>query len=126
MSDYSKINMRDIASSSTNPAVEGRFSRDKIGTKDIGVSLFSYGPNFKAEMSHSHKVQEEAYVVVSGSGNILLDQVVVELKLWDIIRVSPETIRAFEAGPDGLEVIAIGGPKPEGGDGVRQDAVWPE
>jgi hypothetical protein len=36
------------------------------------------------------------------------------------------TLRAFEAGPDGLDIIAIGGPKPEGGDGVRATATWPE
>jgi hypothetical protein len=35
-------------------------------------------------------------------------------------------VRGFEAGDDGLEVIAIGGPKPEGGDGVRSEAAWPD
>ena len=29
----------------------------------------------------------------------------------------PEVVRAFEAGPDGLDVIAVGGPKPPEGDG---------
>ena len=37
-----------------------------------------------------------------------------------------EVIRAFEAGPDGLLLIAIGGPKPEGGDGVRDEGFWPQ
>jgi len=43
-----------------------------------------------------------------------------------VIRVSPEVVRGFEAGPDGLELIAVGGPRPEGGDGVRSDAPWPD
>jgi hypothetical protein len=34
-------------------------------------------------------------------------------------------VRAFEAGPDGLDLIAVGGPKPEEGDGVRATATWP-
>jgi hypothetical protein len=38
--------------------------------------------------------------------------------------VRPEVVRAFEAGPDGLELIAVGGPMPEGGDGVRSEALW--
>jgi hypothetical protein len=38
----------------------------------------------------------------------------------------PEVVRAFEAGPDGLELIAVGGPKPEGGDGVRSETPWPD
>jgi hypothetical protein len=40
--------------------------------------------------------------------------------------VAPGVVRAFEAGPDGLELIAVGGPKPEGGDGVRSEAPWPD
>jgi hypothetical protein len=35
-------------------------------------------------------------------------------------------VRSFEAGPDGLELIAIGGPKPEGGDGEPAEVSWPE
>jgi hypothetical protein len=39
---------------------------------------------------------------------------------------APEVIRCFEAGPDGLDIIAVGGPKPEGGDGVMGTAAWPD
>jgi hypothetical protein len=42
------------------------------------------------------------------------------------VRVAPEVVRAFEAGPDGMDVIAIGGPKPEGGDGETAPAEWPD
>jgi hypothetical protein len=35
-------------------------------------------------------------------------------------------VRAFEAGPDGLDVVAVGGPRPEDGDGVMADAAWPD
>ena len=45
---------------------------------------------------------------------------------WDTVRVAPEGVRAFEAGPDGLDVIAVGGPKPEGGDGEQVPAEWPD
>jgi hypothetical protein len=51
---------------------------------------------------------------------------VVELGLWDCVRVAPEAQRAFEAGPDGMDVIAVGGPKPEGGDGLPGEANWPD
>jgi hypothetical protein len=51
---------------------------------------------------------------------------VLELRQWDVVRVAPEVVRAFEAGPDGLDIIAVGGPKPEGGDGVVGAAVWPD
>jgi mannose-6-phosphate isomerase-like protein (cupin superfamily) len=71
-------------------------------------------------------VQEEAYVVVAGSGRMLLGDEVVQLKLWDVVRVATEVHRAFEAGPDGMDLIAVGGPTHEGGDGVPGDAAWPD
>lgn len=58
------------------------------------------------------------YVVVAGSESVRLDDEVRDIRLWDLIRVAPPVGRAFEAGPDGLELIAVGGPRPEGGDGV--------
>jgi hypothetical protein len=42
------------------------------------------------------------------------------------VRVAPQVVRAFGAGPQGLELIAIGGPKPEGGDGEMLEVTWPE
>jgi hypothetical protein len=41
-----------------------------------------------------------------------------------VIRVSPETVRAFEAGDDGLVLVAIGADRPEGGDGVMAPTAW--
>jgi hypothetical protein len=39
--------------------------------------------------------------------------------------VAPEVVRVFEAGPDGLDLIAVGGLKPEDGDGVSSETPWP-
>jgi mannose-6-phosphate isomerase-like protein (cupin superfamily) len=75
-------------------------------------------------MGHHHREQEEAYVVVSGSGRIKLDDDVRELREWDVIRVAPEVVRAFEAGTDGLEIIAVGSARPEEGDGVPVADWW--
>src|SRR3954449_2994284 len=108
------------------PGVQARFARKHLGSRDLGVSLFTYEPNVRNPMAHSHREQEEAYVVVSGSGRLLLDGEIVDVRQWDCVRVAPEVVRAFEAGPDGLQVIAVGGPKPEEGDGVRADDAWPE
>ena len=73
---------------------------------------------------HRHREQEEAYVVVGGSGRAKLDGEVVELTAWDVLRVAPTVVRSFEAGPEGLEVICIGGRKPEGGDAERFGDPW--
>ena len=128
MSRFAKVNLLEVEDSTAGQVdgLEGRFSRKHLDSRDLGVSHFRYAPNFRAANAHSHREQEEAYVVVAGSGRILLDDEVQELRLWDVIRVAPEVVRAFEAGPEGLDVIAIGGPKPEGGDGVRATATWPD
>jgi hypothetical protein len=41
-----------------------------------------------------------------------------------VLRVSPQTVRAFEGGDDGLELIAVGSDRPEGGDGQVAEAAW--
>lgn len=58
------------------------------------------------------------------SGRAKLDEEVVELSAWDVLRVAPAVIRSFEAGPEGLDVICIGGRKPDGGDSVRFEDFW--
>jgi quercetin dioxygenase-like cupin family protein len=128
MSNYTKLNLLELEDSVGDraPEIEGRFGRTKLGARDIGVSHWRYAPGFRSPMGHRHREQEEAYVVVAGSGRLLLDGEVVDLRRWDTVRVAPEVVRAFEAGPDGLEVIAVGGPKPEGGDGETGSADWPD
>jgi mannose-6-phosphate isomerase-like protein (cupin superfamily) len=128
MSRFAVVNLLEVEDSVGDrvPEVEGRFGRKHLESRDLGISHFRYAEHFRSPMAHSHREQEEAYVVVAGSGRVLLDNEVLELHRWDVVRVAPEVVRAFESGPDGLEIIAIGGPKPSDGDGVRADAQWPE
>lgn len=129
MADFSAVNLLDDVEDSVGeraPGIDGRFARKHLGSRDLGVSLFRYAPGVRSPMAHSHKEQEEAYVIVRGSGRMLLDDTTREVREWDVIRVSPQVVRAFEAGRDGLDVIAVGGPKPADGDGVPGEANWPE
>ena len=128
MSSYSTVNLLEIDDSvgERAPGIEGRFGRKHLDSRDLGVSKFSYAPNLRSPFAHSHREQEEAYVVVAGSGRVLLDDEVVDLRQWDVLRVAPEVVRAFEAGPDGLDLVAIGGPRPDDGDGVMGPGNWPD
>ena len=72
--------------------------------------LPTHPPNYRFPYGHTHQKQEELYVVLSGSGQIKLDDEIVELKQWDAVRVPPGTWRGYEAGPDGLEIFVIGAP----------------
>ncbi|MEA2466177.1 MAG: hypothetical protein QOJ57_303 [Thermoleophilaceae bacterium] len=128
MSGYTIVNLLEIEDSVGGrvDGLEGRFGRKHMGSRDLGVSHFRWAPDVRSPSGHSHREQEEAYVVVAGSGRARLDDAIRDIGRWDVIRVAPEVVRAFEAGPEGLEIIAIGGPKPEGGDGVIADTPWPD
>jgi mannose-6-phosphate isomerase-like protein (cupin superfamily) len=126
MSDYKHVNLKDVEdSAAARPEpVEARFARGHIDSDHLGVSYFHYGPGFRSPFGHRHREQEEAYVVVSGSGRMRVDDDVLELKQWDLIRVAPRVTRAIEAGPDGMEMIAVGNDRPEGGDGEMVPDFW--
>jgi quercetin dioxygenase-like cupin family protein len=128
MPDYAIVNLLEIddAVGDRLPGLEGRFGRRHLGSRDLGISHWRYAPGLRNPGSHRHREQEEAYVVVGGSGRVRLDDEIRDIGPWDVVRVAPEVVRAFEAGPDGLELVAVGGPKPEGGDGVQSDAPWPD
>jgi uncharacterized cupin superfamily protein len=126
MSSYTIKNLMNVEDSvgERAPGLEGRFARKHLDSEHLGVSYWRYSPGVRSPVAHSHREQEEAYVVVEGSGRIRLDDELHPLRQWDVIRVGPETVRAFEAGDDGLVLIAVGSDRPEGGDGVTASTAW--
>lgn len=126
MPGYTMINLMEIE----NRAVDGgstldsRFARGQMDSDHIGVSYFRYAPDRRSSRGHSHREQEEVYVVLGGTGRVKLDDELVDLRKWDVVRVAPKTVRGFSAGPDGLELLAIGSDRPEGGDGVQAEDDW--
>jgi quercetin dioxygenase-like cupin family protein len=97
------------------------FARKDLEATKLGVSLQRLKPNQRVPFGHRHEEQEEVYVVVGGSGRLKLDDDTVEVGRWDAVRVAPEVMRAFEAGPDGLEVVAFGAP---GIPDTQQEMGW--
>ena len=47
-------------------------------------------------------------MVIGGSGRMKLDDEIIDIARLDAIRVAPDVTRTFEAGPDGLELLAVG------------------
>ncbi len=126
MPEWTKKNfdeLRDVSPDGVR--IQWRFARDALRSPELGVSRFTYEPGARMPWGHRHRVQEEAYVVVAGSGRAKLDDEIVELSVGDVLRVAPPVVRSFEAGPDGLDVICVGGRKPEkGNDGQKVDDFW--
>jgi mannose-6-phosphate isomerase-like protein (cupin superfamily) len=75
-----------------------------------GLSYQRVPPGNRFPYGHTHMQQEEVYVVVRGSGRMKLDDEIVEVKEWDVVRVPPGTWRGYESGAQGLEMLVFGAP----------------
>ncbi|WP_205697941.1 cupin domain-containing protein [Conexibacter sp. SYSU D00693] len=122
MADWTKKNFDDLRDvSPPEVPMQWRFSRNALGSPELGVSRFTYEPGARMPFAHRHREQEEVYVVAAGSGRAWLEGEVVELRQWDVLRCAPAVGRSFEAGPDGMELICVGGRRPKSGDTERFD-----
>jgi mannose-6-phosphate isomerase-like protein (cupin superfamily) len=128
MSEYTHLNLKEVEDQAPkfglSPDLEFRMARVPLEMENAGVSYLRVGPNFRIPFGHTHKNQEEVYLVVSGAGRIKLGDDVRELKQWDAVRVHKDTMRGFEAGPDGVELIAIGAPNTGPGDAEMEQGWW--
>jgi mannose-6-phosphate isomerase-like protein (cupin superfamily) len=130
MADYTKLNLREVEDMAPkfgySPGLQSRFAREPLGLRNSGMSLFKAQPGFRIPFGHRHNQQEEVYVLVAGSARVKLDDEIVELSTWDALRVPPEVSRAFEAGPDGAEILAVGAPNTGMGDAELLEDFWPQ
>jgi mannose-6-phosphate isomerase-like protein (cupin superfamily) len=101
------------------PELEFRGATKALELESSALTYQRIPPGYRFPFGHTHKTQEEVYVVVRGSGRMKIDDQIIELKEWDAVRVPPGTWRGYEAGPDGLEILVIGAPNL--GDAVRED-----
>jgi mannose-6-phosphate isomerase-like protein (cupin superfamily) len=128
MSDFTIVNLGEVEDAAPKyglPAeIEARFPKHALGCKTGAVSMQRLAPGFRTPFGHRHGRQEELYVIVAGGGSVKLDDEVVQVRQWDVIRVAPETMRNFEAGPDGLELLAFGAPIAEESDGEIVPGWW--
>jgi mannose-6-phosphate isomerase-like protein (cupin superfamily) len=114
MAGYTKLNLKEVEDQAPNfglsPELEARFARVPLEAEQTGVTYQRLAPNLRLPWGHKHKTQEEVFIVVNGSMRAKLEDEIVELGPWDAIRISKDTMRGFEAGPEGVELIAIGVP----------------
>ena len=127
MSGYTIVNLKEVEDQALNfglsPDLEARFGRVALDAELIGLTYQRLAPNFQVPWGHTHKTQEEMFVVISGSMRVKVEDEIKELRPWDVIRVSKETARGFEAGPEGVEFIAIGAPGGPG-DAENIEGFW--
>ena len=102
---------------------EARFARTDLGASATGLSLQRLRPGVRQSFGHAHRRDEEVYVILSGSWRVAVDDEIRDVTRLDAIRVAPASTRAFEAGPDGLEILATGTHHPA--DAQMRPDFWP-
>lgn len=91
MTNFSKINVPNDA------RVE---LHDQIGLTGAEVSINNLPAGASVPFIHSHKQNEEIYVILSGKGKAEIDGEEVALAAGDWIRIAPEGKRRFFAADD--------------------------
>jgi mannose-6-phosphate isomerase-like protein (cupin superfamily) len=128
MDAYTKINIEDVEDSAVSfglsPGLEARFGRKALGGTVLGVSRETLAPGFRVPFGHTHRDQEEVYVVLRGGGRMKIGDELVDLVEGDLVRVAPGVWRCTEAGPDGLQVLAIGAPIADENDAEIEQGWW--
>ena len=128
MAGYTHVNLKDVEDQAPKfgmaPDMEMRMARVALELEHCGVTYQRLAPSYRLPFGHRHKNQEEVYIVISGGGRIKIEDEVVEIGPLDAIRLSNETMRSFEAGPDGVELIAVGAPNTGPGDAETEQDWW--
>lgn len=113
----------DVADVGSNfngaPDLEFRLASKVLELEQSGLSYQRVPAGTRFPYGHTHKEQEELFVVVGGSGRIKLDDEILELKQWDAVRIAPGTWRGYEAGTEDLEILVFGAPNT--GENPRED-----
>ena len=125
MSDYTIINLEDVPDSAAAHGLtfgEVRFPRELAGAQRTGFAHQRIFAHEQQSFGHRHGEAEEVYFVVSGSGRAKLDGEIRELRAHDILRVAPNVMRCFAAGPDGMEILVFGARS--AGDGEMVAGYW--
>jgi len=129
VANYTKLNLRAEVEDQApkfdlSPDMEYRPARVPLDLENSGVSFFRLAPNFRVPFGHTHNEQEEVYLLVDGTARLKLDEETLELEPWDAVRISKETMRNLEAGPEGAEILLFGAPNAGSGDAQMSPGWW--
>jgi quercetin dioxygenase-like cupin family protein len=112
MTDYTKLNLDEVKDLAPDFGMaqlgQSRFARQALGAERIGLAHYRVNPGQRIGFGHHHEQSEEVYVMLSGSGRFRVRDDVFEVGPRDVVYCPPEAMRGWEAGPDGLEILAFG------------------
>src|SRR3984957_18279988 len=110
MSEYTKINVgavEDLAPQYGRDEVcEARCPPWALGASQIGMAHYTLKPGQRLPFGHRHAEDEEVYLVQSGAGRFKIGDDVFAVGPQDVVFVPPDLMRSWEAGEDGMALIA--------------------
>lgn len=129
MAEYTKQNLKaDVADAAaghgTGDVNEAHFATRQLGLDKLGISYQKLFPGKRHESGHNHAEQEEVFVILSGHGQMKLDDEVIAVGPLDAVRVAPQTVRALQAGDEELEFLVVGAPLLETHDFAFHKDFW--
>jgi mannose-6-phosphate isomerase-like protein (cupin superfamily) len=124
MADYTHKNIGEVEDSAPGFGFgemgEVRFAKEAFDTENTGFTHIKLNPGQRMPFGHKHDEAEEVYVVIAGSGRVKIDDEIVDVVELDAIRISPTAARGFEAGAEGVSILAFG-PRHDGDGEVLAD-----
>ena len=112
MTTYSKVNISEVKDLAPDFGLsdmgQARFARQSLGAENIGLTHYRMNSGRRVGFGHRHDQQEEVYVILSGDGRFKVDDEVFPVAVHDAIYVAPGAMREWEAGDEGLEMLAFG------------------
>ncbi len=107
MADYSVATISEL-----EDFYKGLFlkARGALDVQSFGMAVVELGPGSDAHPDHDHPGgQEEVYVVLRGTGEIVVDGETIALDPETLVRVGPDAKRKINPGPEGMRLLALGG-----------------
>jgi quercetin dioxygenase-like cupin family protein len=129
LASYTAMNLEDVENQGERFGVDPdelqlRMAKDPLNCEHAGISYLRLGPGYRVPWGHTHKTQEEIYVLVRGSARMKVEDDVLDLEPLAAVRIAPEAMRGYEGGPDGADFIVVGAPKTGSGDADVEHGWW--
>jgi mannose-6-phosphate isomerase-like protein (cupin superfamily) len=127
MATYTKINLADVKDLAPDYGLadmgEARFAREALGAERVGMAHYRMNAGRRLGFGHRHGESEEMYLVLSGSGRFRVRDDIFDVSARDVVYCPPDAMRAWEAGPKGMELLAFGA-HAQDGDAEMEQGWW--
>ena len=102
MSNYQHISFGQFGH-----VVDKTFLRESLGLTGSEISITNVAAGQGITFTHTHKQNEEVYLVFAGEGTFFMDGEEFPISAGSVLRVDPPGERAWKAGANGLSFFCI-------------------